>query len=217
MATLRPVYRMYKDDVVHVVRGSDDHLEEAVACAEMLTRLDEPTYKNGVGPKVRTATKRYVKEWIPQLPHGYRLGLQHLGEASRWLLQTHVSEATSSPTRSPSDWALADNMLRGFFDKDSVAHVIVPAGTDPIIPWIGGADPLVSVSTDRLVRHIRKEFDYAEVRGRGKGGHRWFESSRDGLAPFPLPPNRESLTPGVLRTVASILGYESIRELARHC
>ncbi|MDA2960014.1 MAG: hypothetical protein O2982_07740, partial [Actinomycetota bacterium] len=29
------------------------------------------------------------------------------------------------------------------------------------------ADPLVSISTDRLVRHLRREFGYVEISGRG--------------------------------------------------
>ena len=217
MATLAPVYRSYKDQVVKVVRDTDSHLEEAIACAEMLARLDEPSYKKGVETRTRRGTKEFLEKWIPNLNPGYRLGLIHLGDESKWSLQSQVLEATEHPSRSRTDWALADNMLRGFYDKDTVAHVIVPVGSKPIIPWLSCADPLVSISTDKLVRHLRREFGYVEVAGRGKGGHRWFECPSSGLPPFPLPSNRESLSPGVLRTVASALGYKSIRELAKHC
>ena len=108
-------------------------------------------------------------------------------------------------------------MLRGFYDKDAIAHVIVPVGNTPMIPWLHPIDPLVSVSTDRLVRLLRREFGYVEVSKRGKGGHRWFECATGGLPSFPLPANRESLSPVVLRTVAAALGYQSIRDLAQHC
>jgi len=217
MATLTPIYRSYKDRVVKVVRNSDAHLEEAIACAEMLARLDEPSYKKGVEARTRKGTKAFLKRWIPTLNPGYRLGLDHLSDESKWNLQSQVSESTEHPSRSRTDWALADNMLRGFYDKDAIAHVIVPLGSKPIIPWLDSADPLVSISTDRLVRHLRREFGYVEISGRGKGGHRWFECPSGGRPPFPLPSNRESLSPGVLRTVASALGYESIRELAQNC
>ncbi|MEI6403502.1 MAG: hypothetical protein WCP59_15090 [Actinomycetota bacterium] len=217
MARLQPAYRHYKDKVVRAVAGTDDHLEEAVACAEMLTRLGEEAYRKGVAPQTWAATKRFVKEWIPTLLPGYRLGLEHAGDPSRWLLQTHVSEASYRPSRVPTDWALADNMLRGFFDKDAIAHAIVPAGLTPTIPWLDTNDRLVSVSTNRLVKHIRKDFGYVEIAGRGKGGHRWFECPTPGYPSFPLPPNRESLSPVVLRTVAEALGYKSIRDLAQHC
>lgn len=217
MVTLFPVYRSYKDRVVKVVRNTDSHLEEAIACAEMLLRLDEASYKKGVESRTRSGTKEFLKKWIPTLNLGYRLGLDHLSDESKWELQSQISEATEHPARSYADWALADNMLRGFYDKDSIAHVIVPVGSKPIIPWLDSADPLVSISTDRLVRHLRREFGYVEISGRGKGGHRWFECPSGGRPSFPLPPNRESLSPGVLRTVASALGYRSIRELAQHC
>jgi len=217
IATLSPAYRSYKDNVIKAVRGSDAHLEEAVACAEMLTRLDESPYKKGVEARTWKATKRFVEKWIPTLGPGYRLGLMHVDDQSKWLLQGQIAEATLHPIRSALDWGLADNMLRGFYDKDSIAHIIVPIGNSPIIPWLHTIDALVSVSTNRLVRHLRREFGYMEVAKRGKGGHRWFECPKDGFPPFPLPANRESLSPGVLRTVAAALGYESIRELAQHC
>jgi hypothetical protein len=217
MATLTPVYRSYKDNVVKVVRNTDSHLEEAVACAEMLVRLDEVAYKKGVENRTRQATKRFLQAWIPQLNPGYRLGLEHLGDESKWILQSQVAEGCKNPIRSFTDWALADNMLRGFFDKDAIAYVIVPVGSRPIVPWLNAVEPLVSISTDRLVKHLRREFGYVEVAGRGKGGHRWFECSSGNRPSFPLPSNRESLSPVVLRNVAAALGYQSIRELAANC
>jgi len=217
MSTLQPAYRSYRDKVVSAVRNTDLHLEEAIACAEMLLRLDETTYKKGVEARTRRATKAFLVKWIPLLRPGYRLGLIHLDDESKWSLQSQVAEGTVSPKRSVTDWSLADNMLRGFYDKDAVAHVIVPMGSTPLIPWLNTADPLVSVSTERLVRHLRREFGYVEIASRGKGGHRWFECPSGDKPPFPLPANRESLSPVVLRTVASALGYRSIRELASNC
>lgn len=217
MATLTPVYRSYKNNVVKVVRNTDSHLEEAVACAEMLVRLDEVAYRKGVANQTRQATKKFLQAWIPQLNPGYRLGLEHLDDESKWILQSQVAEGSEIPTRPFTDWALADNMLRGFFDKDSIAYVIVPVGAKPIVPWLHVADPLVSVSTDRLIRHLRRDFGYVEVSGRGKGGHRWFEHPSGHRPSFPLPANRESLSPVVLRNVAAALGYQSIRELASKC
>lgn len=217
IATRIPAYRSYKDNVVKVVRGTDAHLEEAVACAEMLTRLDEVAYKKGVEARTRAATKRFVKKWIPTLNPGYRLGLNHLDDQSKWFLQNQIAEGNQHPSNLIVDWAIADNMLRGFYDKDAIAHVMVPVGHTPIIPWLHPIDPLVSVSTDRLVRHLLREFGYVEISKRGKGGHRWFECAAGGLPSFPLPANRESLSPVVLRTVASALGYQSIRDLAQHC
>jgi hypothetical protein len=183
----------------------------------MLIRLDEAAYKKGVENRTRQATKRFLQAWIPQLNPGYRLGLEHLSDESKWILQSQVAEGSNTPTRSFTDWALADNMLRGFFDKDAITYVIVPVGSTPIVPWLNTVDPLVSISTDRLVKYLRREFGYIEVAGRGKGGHRWFECPSGNRPSFPLPSNRESLSPVVLRNVAAALGYQSIRELAAKC
>jgi hypothetical protein len=217
IAARTPVYRAYKDTVIKSVRGTDAHLEEAVACAEMLTRLGENAYRKGVVKRTHHAAKNFVEDWIPLLDPGYRLGLEHVGEESRWQLQAQIAEATPRPARSHRDWGLADNMLRGFFDKDAVARVIVPIGTRPVIPWLNGADPLVSISTDRLAKFVRREFGYVEVPNRGKGSHRWFECPTGEFPAFPLPAKRESLSPGVLKTVASALGLQSIRDLAQRC
>jgi hypothetical protein len=217
IATRQPAYRNYKDGVIKSVRGSDRHLEESIACAEMLTRLDETAYKRGVEVRTRKAAKAFVREWIPQLLPGYRLGLDHMDDPSKWHLQNQIAEGAELPSRSDLDWSLADNMLRGFYDKDAVAHVIVPVGSTPIIPWLDTVDRLVSISTDRLARHLRRDWGYVEVSGRGKGGHRWFECPSGGRPSFPLPANRESLSPVVLRSVATALGYQSIRDLANNC
>lgn len=215
MATIAPAYRQYRDQVLSVVRGTDAHLEESIACAEMLMRLDETAYKKGVETRTRKATKRFVKSWIPTLLPGYRLGLSHLGEESRWQLQAQIAEATQQPMHSHRNWGLADNMLRGFYDKDAVAHIIVPVGHHPLVPWLKNADPLISISTDRLAKFLRRQYGYVEVPRRGKGSHRWFKGPTG--ESFPLPANREALSPGVLRTVAAALGLESIRELAEVC
>ena len=217
LSRIQPTYRLYKDRVSMAVKGTDAHLEEAIACAEMYSRLDENAYSNGVEQRTHAATKRFLERWIPNLLPGYRLGLESRGEQHRWRLQSQIAEATITPREPESNWAIADNMLKGFYDKDAIAHVIVPIGGRPTVPWLNYTDQLVSLSTDKVARHLRKSFDYQLVSGRGKGSHLWLESTRSGLAPIPLPANRESLSPRVLKTVAETVGYKSIRELATHC
>ena len=126
---------------------------------------------------------------------------------------SQVAQAHVAPTQNPDDWNLASHMIRGLFNKNLVAHVVVPVGTTPTIPWLNAARYL-AISTRKVERHITKDFGYVDT-GRGKGSHRHYHCS--GRAPITLPSNRESLSPGVQRQVASALGYKNIRELASKC
>ena len=215
MARLKPVYLPYSNGVYLPAMGTDDLLEEAVACAEMLTRLTEPTYKKGVSTMIRNATEVFLREWIPNLPPGYRRGLDAASQdnpRAQTKLQSQIAEASARPAQNPSDWEIGSHMMRGLFDRRNVMHVLVPIGQNPIIPWFStGLAPSVStMAVEKLV--VRS--GYAEVPG-GKGSHRKFTAAQRPL--IILPANRKSLSPGVLRNVASSLGFGSIRELAAAC
>lgn len=215
MSRLRPVYLPYSDQISIPARGTDDHLEEAVACAEMLSRLTEATYKRGVPKTIFDATKLFLAEWIPTLPPGYRRGLEvmnQVGPSACMELQSQISEAQVTPMQDPADWEVASQMMRGLFNRNTVIHVLVPMGHAPIIPWFGNA-LAPSVST-MAVEKVVVRSGYSEVPG-GKGSHKKFVAPERPL--IILPANRKSLSPGVLRNVASALGYSSIRELASVC
>jgi predicted RNA binding protein YcfA (HicA-like mRNA interferase family) len=181
----------------------------------MLSRLSEATYKRGVPKEIVDATKLFLAEWIPALPPGYRRGLDAMNQAGPSAcmeLQSQISEARATPVQDPADWEVASQMMRGLFNRNTVIHVLVPIGKTPIIPWFGNA-LAPSVSTMAVERLVVKS-GYSEVPG-GKGSHRKFVAPERPL--IILPANRKSLSPGVLRNVASSLGYNSIRELAAVC
>jgi hypothetical protein len=208
------VYIPYDEHVYRPLAGTDDQIEEAFACAEMLTRFKaEKSFHGSVDRAIKNATVTLLRQWIPTLPPAYRRGLDfasshHVGE-----LLSQVAEQDPIPRQPHLDWDIASHMTRGLFHKHAVAHVIVPIGTTPIIPWLG-VHRYLSISTRKAERHITKEFGYYDT-GRGKGSHRHFHSP--GRPPITLPSNRESLSPTVQRQIASALGYSSIRELAQHC
>lgn len=211
---LTRVYIPYENGVYRPQVGTDDQLEEAFACAEMLTRFKrEKSFHGNVRPAIKRSTIQFLEDWLPTLPPGYRRGLDfvighHPGE-----LLSQVAEGKPRPNQPALDWDIASHMVRGLFHKHAVAHVIVPIGTTPTIPWLG-AERYLSLSTRDVERHITRQFGYVDT-GRGKGSHRHFHCP--GREPITLPNNRESLSPVVQRQVARACGYNSIRELAQHC
>jgi predicted RNA binding protein YcfA (HicA-like mRNA interferase family) len=214
ISRLSPVYIQYDENVFKALLGTDGVLEEAIACSEMHTRLrKEKSFHGNVRYHVKTAALRFLEEWIPTLPPGYRRGLDRRLPDELGVLMSQVAHGNPHPSQNPNDWAVASQMIRGLFNKNLVAHVVVPVGTSPVIPWLNAARYL-SLSTRRVERHIIREFGYVDT-GRGKGSHRHFHCQ--GRSPITLPANRESLSPVVQRQVAKALGYKNCRELAEHC
>jgi hypothetical protein len=214
IARVAAVYLRYDRNVFRPLLGSDDVLEEALACSEMHSRLrNEKSFHGNVDPAVKLAALNYLHEWIPRLPPGYRRGLERGIKDRLGVLMSQVANAAITPAQSQSDWDIANHMIRGLFNKRDVAHVVVPIGTLPIIPWLD-AGRYLSLSTLKVEKHITRDFGYLDT-GRGKGSHRHFHCR--GRDPITLPSNRESLSPGVQKHVASALGYSNIRELAANC
>ena len=104
--------------------GSDDLLEEALACAEMKRRLGETVYKRSIPQDVWIETKRMVDEWIPIMPAGYRRGVDYFGEASyrqaRNLLSSQLHEARETPMRRSDEWILEPKSFEGFFNCQDI-------------------------------------------------------------------------------------------------
>lgn len=214
IARLSPVYLRYDEQVYQGLLGTDDVLEEAIACSEMLTRLrDEKSFHGNVPPRVKSAAITFLREWIPSLPPGYRRGTTRGIAAELGVLMSQVAHGQPVSTQPAADWEIANHMIRGLFNKNVVAHVVVPVGATPMIPWLDAARYL-SLSTKRVERHITRDFGYVDT-GRGKGSHHHYHCR--GRAPITLPANRESLSPGVQGQVAKALGYKNIRELAAKC
>jgi hypothetical protein len=214
IARLEPVYIPYDEHVFRRLLGSDDCLEEGIACSEMITRLkNEKTYYKKLSDEVKDATIQFLYEWIPELPPGYRRGIEFPNLPPSGQLQSQIAHASVTPRQPPEDWDITTHMIQGLFNKYSVAYIIVPKGRTPTLPWLDDMRYL-SLSTRDVEKHITRVHGYFDT-GRGKGSHRHFHCG--GRPPITLPANRETLSHVVQRQVVTALGYKNIRELAARC
>lgn len=191
-----------------IQQGSGAVLEETLACAEMYRRFNtEALYRRGVPKPVRDATLAMLPEWFLTLPPSYREAGRYLRDrafdSAQRQLMSQVHEAAAAPQRTPGEWSLAPHLCRGLFDCQRITHVVVPKGQTPILPWIGHAPALPSVSSKRAIRRL-EELGWKVEPGRGKGSH--IRLKNVGKQPLTIPANRESLSPVVLKSVAAALG-----------
>jgi predicted RNA binding protein YcfA (HicA-like mRNA interferase family) len=203
-------YLPYSSNVVIPLlrQRSDDVLEEALACAEMYRRFKtERLYRRGVPAQVRNATIEMLLDWFPTLPPSYRRAGHYLNDGpfdhALNTLMSQVQEATTTPMRDLYEWDLTPHMHRGLFDCQRITHILVPVGQKPLLPWIGHAPALPSVSSRKAIQRVEHE-GWKIVAGRGKGSHVWLE--RDGWPPLNIPANRESLSSGIVKHIADALG-----------
>jgi hypothetical protein len=131
-------YAPYKESVYQPLLGTDDVIEEGLACAEMKTRLREATRKD-VPDDVRDAAQRMLEDWIPRLPPGYRTGCDFLGERAferaRDHLSAQIQEASTTPARNPNELKLAGWAYRRLLNCKKATQLVVPVGLTPRIPW----------------------------------------------------------------------------------
>jgi hypothetical protein len=139
VSTRTDCYRPYQS-TVYVPNYRTLHcVEESLANADIIRRLNEPRYKDRLNPSVRLALKRYLRTSIPKQPFSYGLGLKFVPEqqheAAVWELQSQVLTATC-PARFPShQWLVAKHMIRSAMDIDRRIYAIVPRGFRPVLPW----------------------------------------------------------------------------------
>ena len=199
----------HQDVVIPLIRqGSEDVLEEALACAEMFRRFKtEDVYRRGVPLVVRRATLALLPDWFELLPPSYCQAGRYLADGAfakgAKALMCQVQEATISPLRNSAEWDLAPHLHRGLFDCKRITHIVVPVGERPLLPWIGNIPALPSVSTRKATRFLEDK-GWRIVSGRGKGSH--IRMDRDGGPPLTIPANRESLSPVVLKSIAGAMG-----------
>lgn len=191
-----------------IQQGSDDVLEEALACAEMYRRFKaEDPFRRGVPKVVRAATLAMLPEWFETLPPSYRKAANYFSDRkfdrSQRVLMSQLHEASADPRRAADEWSLAPHLCRGLFDCQRITHVLVPKGQEPILPWIGHTRALPSVSSRRAIQRLENQ-GWKVDPGRGKGSHiRLKHAEKQALT---IPANRESLSPPVLKSIAHALG-----------
>lgn len=109
-----PRHQPYFEGVHDQLRaaGSDELLEEALACAEMMRRMvKQSVYRNSIPPYILAAAVRTVGTWIPTLPPGYRTGKSYVNnepfDQGRNLLSSQIQEGRLHPMRRHEEWHLA--------------------------------------------------------------------------------------------------------------
>ncbi len=209
-------YRPYFQGVYGQLRAaqSDELLEEALACAEIVRRMRaEKAYNRGIPPDIRTAARAMLDDWLPTLPPGYRTALEYITDAAfdkaRNLLSSQIHEGRQRPLRRNDEWHLVPHGYQGLFNCNTVTHVLVPLGSRPIVPWFSESAAPLSMSTTAMVKLVMSQ-GYSIVPG-GKGSH--IKLRADGRPMIIIPANRESLSPQVLASVAAALNLASLGAL----
>ena len=92
-------HRPYFQGVYGQLRAaqSDELIEEALACAEIVRRMaTEDVYKRSIPPDVRRAARATMGEWLPTLPSGYRRAPAYA--ATRFWRKKHAEADTYPQT-----------------------------------------------------------------------------------------------------------------------
>jgi hypothetical protein len=129
------VYVPYREAVYDPLEGVDENLENQLATADMLARVKGGFFKE-LPRRVLQATRAYLSEAIPSFPPGYRQGAKWMPTPPTEKVAAQVAEARPDPQSPASDWVVASQMIRGLFNKEGVAYVLVPKGELPVIPWL---------------------------------------------------------------------------------
>lgn len=173
VATDTDRYRPYKGKVYRPTFLSSACLEESLANAESLRRLDEPRYVQRIDPAIRAGLRQFLRAAIAMQPPGYREGLNFVREedyrAGLYKLQSQILDASLTPRTPHASWSVAPNMITALADISDSIYMVLPRGARPIFrpSWV---DPGTTVSTKDLVGALTKHYGYEHVSG-GKGSH----------------------------------------------
>lgn len=199
-------YRPYKAKVYRPTFLTAACLEESLANAESLRRLDEPRYVQRIDPAIRAGLRKFLRVAIDVQPPGYREGLNFVREedyrAGLYKLQSQILDASLTPRTPDASWSVAPNMITALADISDSIYVVLPKGARPIFrpTWV---DPGTTVSTSELVGALTKHYGYEKVAG-GKGSH--VKLKKPGAPTITLAGNRPVLSPGLVKHALDALG-----------
>ena len=150
VATDSDRYRPYKAKVYRPTFLTSACLEESLANAESLRRLDEPRYVRRIAPAIHLGLRQFLRAAIALQPAGYREGLNFVREdeyrAGRYKLQSQILDASLMPRTPDASWSVAPNMITALADISDSIYVVLPKGGAPNFhahlggPWRDGLD-----------------------------------------------------------------------------
>lgn len=193
-------------------KGTDDHLEEALANADCYHRLAKQPYAIWLTAHVVKATRAYLQWQYPHDPPGYRMARHFLTkpefDAGENLLQAQVKEVSLSPAQPADEWDMAPRMTQSFFPVTSNIWTVIPAGAKSRLP-LKPVAPIRTCSTRDMIG-LYQQAGYQLADG-GKGSH--VKMKKSGAPTMVLPGNRHELSPGVAKTALRVLGDFSLQDL----
>jgi hypothetical protein len=213
VAERTPCYRSYWRKVYEPLThpGAVGPLEEALANADSYQRLAEPAYRRFVSDEVYQCARRYLKWRFPLDPPGYKDAIKYLTKPkfddAQNKLRSQVQEAKAKPFRPAAQWRLAPNMNESLFGLSSDIWLVVPSGRGPSVPTFPLYRP---VATRSIESALASEYGYSRTKG-GKGSHIKLKAAD--LPTLVLPGGRKDLSPPVLKSIATALGFSDIGDL----
>lgn len=221
LQALQPKFRPYQDGVYTALKGTDGHLEEALAnwAAWVWISLDG-VVQQLAGQRTadeRQAIERTVKTHLDLSPPGYRRWAQgQQTETWRTLATQMVQGRPQLPSPGyglPIESMLRENLPFDFNERQDVPCRFVGQGR--IAGGLLSAPANLNVPKwQELRRVLQRHFGYELIRGEGKGSHEKFRHP-DGRM-FPLP-KRDPISLTVFKSFLSHFGlskseYDQIRQ-----
>ena len=213
IATDSDRYRPYKASVYRTTFLKSMCLEESLANAESLRRLDEPRYVKRIDPAIRAGLRKFLRVAIASQPPGYAEGVKLVRDedyrAGLYKLQSQILNGSLTPRTPVNSWSIAPNMITALADISDDIYVVLPRGARPIFKATS-VDPGTTVSTKTLVGALTKHYGYQHVPG-GKGSH--VKLKKPGSPTIVLAGNRPVLSPGLVKHALEAIGNYPISML----
>ncbi len=221
LQALQPKFRPYQAKVYSALKGTDGHLEEALAnwAAWVWISLDSVVQQlaGHRTPDERQAVERTVKTHLDLSPPGYRRWAEGRQTETWRVLATQMAQGRPQ-LASPGIGLPIEPLLREILPFDFNERLDVPCrffGQGRIAASVLSTPANLNVPRwQELRRVLQRHFGYELIRGEGKGSHEKFRH-QDGRM-FPLP-KRDPISLTVFKSFLSHFGltksdYDQIRQ-----
>ena len=206
-------YIPYQKRVYQPTFGKDSNLEEALANADAFLRTNTSPYSTWMGKTVVMALREYLLWRFPFDPPGYRQAINYLTDSKLNrgidLLHGQVQEARQKPKRAAQEWEIATRLHQSLYKVTDHLWEVVPRGSRGSMPVL--AKPYPSISSRELVK-LAENHGWAIKKKAGKGSHVRMECP--GHPSLTIPPNRQDVSPGVLKTTLKAIGGYKLNDLS---